>query len=160
MQVKPKVTPWLGFRDQAEEAAKFYSSVIPESRVLNVARNPATGSAMVVAFELGGLPVFALNTGQEWRFTEAFSLSVSCDTQEEIDRIWTALTSGGGKEVQCGWLVDRYGVSWQVVPSQIAVWMGDPDPVKSGRTMAALMQMTKLDIATLQAAYEGRPPQA
>lgn len=155
MRIQCKVTPWLGFKDQAEEAAKFYTSVIPDSRVVKLSRNPANGVVMVAEFELGGLPVFALNTGQDWKFTEAFSLSVACDTQEEIDRIWKALTTGG-KEVQCGWLVDRYGVSWQVVPSQIGIWLNDPDTAKTGRMMSVMMGMVKLDIAALQAAFDGK----
>lgn len=155
MAIATKVTPWLGFRNQAEEAARLYASIIPDSRVGKITRNPADGSALVVEFELGGLPVFALNSGADWQFTDAFSFSVACDTQEEIDRIWAALTAGGGREVECGWLVDRHGVRWQIVPAEIGTWLGDPDPSKSGRMMQALLGMRKLDIAILKAAWEG-----
>lgn len=155
MRVQTRVTPWLGFRSEAEEAANFYTSIIPDSRIVKVMRNPASGASMVVEFELGGLQVFALNTGADWKFTEAFSFSVACDTQSEIDRVWAALTAGG-KEIQCGWLADRYGLHWQVVPSQTGKWLSDPDTTKTGRMMAAMMQMVKLDIATLQAAFDGK----
>jgi predicted 3-demethylubiquinone-9 3-methyltransferase (glyoxalase superfamily) len=155
MRIQTKVTPWLGFASQAEEAAKLYTSIIPDSRIVKVIRNPGDGSVLVVEFELGGLPVFSVNSGQEWKFSESFSFSVACDTQAELDRIWTALSTGG-REVQCGWLVDRFGVSWQVVPSQIGAWLSDPDTEKSGRMFGAVMGMVKLDIAALKAAYEGK----
>lgn len=155
MKLKTKVTPWLGFNRQAEEAATFYTSLIPDSRILRVTRNPADDAVLVVAFELGGLPVYALNAGQDWPFTTAFSFSVGCDTQEEIDRLWAGLTEEG-KEVQCGWLTDKYGLSWQIVPSQINEWIDGADPERSSRVLNAVWSMVKLDLPTLQAAYEGR----
>jgi predicted 3-demethylubiquinone-9 3-methyltransferase (glyoxalase superfamily) len=154
MAIKTTVTPWLGFNSEAEEAATFYVSVIAGSRLGRVARNPATGAAMVVEFELGGLPVCALNTGQDWKHTTAFSFSVACDTQEELDRVWAALVEGG-RELQCAWLTDRFGVSWQIVPSRIGEWMSHPDPAVCGRVMGALMTMVKPDIAALERAFAG-----
>ena len=154
MKLRTRVTPWLGFNGQAEEAANYYTSLIPDSAVLNTTRNPADGKVLVVEFELGGLPVFALNAGPDWKFTEAFSFSVACDTQAELDRLWDALCDGG-KEVQCGWLVDRYGLSWQVVPSQITEWISSSDPERASRVLNAVWGMVKLDIPTLQAAFDG-----
>ncbi|MDQ8201398.1 VOC family protein [Pelagicoccus sp. SDUM812003] len=155
MKLNTKVTPWLGFKNQAEEAAAFYTSLIPDSRVGKVRRNPANDEVLFVEFVLGGIPVCALNVGQDWEFTTAFSWSVACDTQEELDRIWNALCEGG-KEVQCGWLEDRYGLSWQIVPAQLGQWMDDPDGERTSRVLNAVWSMVKLDIPTLQAAYEGR----
>lgn len=155
MSMQCKVTPWLGFNDQAEEAATFYTSLLPNSRIERISRNPADGYALVVEFVLGGLPVRALNARRDWQFTEAFSFSVACETQEEIDRLWDALTAGG-REIQCGWLVDRFGVHWQIVPSQVCNWLSDPDPAKVARVLDPLTAMKKLNIAAMQAAYEGR----
>ncbi|MCB1121152.1 MAG: VOC family protein [Verrucomicrobiae bacterium] len=155
MKIKTKVTPWLGFSGQAEEAANFYISLIPDSAIGKITRNPADGKVMVVEFTLGGLPVFALNGGPDWKFTEAFSFSVACDTQEELDRLWSALTDGG-KEVQCGWLVDKYGLHWQIVPSQIMDWINPSDPERAMRVLNAVWSMVKLDIPTLQTAFEGK----
>lgn len=154
MKLNTKVTPWIGFESQAEEAAAFYTSLIPDSRILSTTKNPDDGKVLVVEFELGGLPVFALNSGQPWKHTEAFSLSVACDNQEELDRIWDALADGG-EEVQCSWVVDRFGVHWQVVPAQLAGWITSSDTERVGRVLHAVWSMVKLDIATLQAAWDG-----
>ena len=151
MQISQKITPFLSFNNQAEEAANFYASILPNSSIVKTVKNPATGTVMTVEFELSGMRFVALNVGQPWEFTHAFSLSVACETQEEIDRLWSSL-SDGGKEVQCGWLVDRFGVSWQIVPANIGALMSNPDPARAGRVMQALIQMTKLDIATLEKA--------
>ena len=151
MQISQKITPFLSFNNQAEEAANFYVSILPNSSVVKTVKNPATGAVMTVEFELSGMRFIALNVGQPWEFSHAFSLSVACETQEEIDRLWSRL-SDGGKEVQCGWLVDKFGVSWQIVPANIGELMSNPDPARAGRVMQALIQMTKLDIATLEKA--------
>ena len=135
-----KITPFLWFDNQAEEAAKFYVSVFKDSKMGAV-------SPMTAAFEIEGQPFIALNGGPQFKFTEAVSFVVNCDTQKEIDYYWDKLASGGGKEVQCGWLKDKYGLSWQIVPTQL------PELVKkSGRVMEALMHMKKLDLASLQKA--------
>lgn len=154
MQVSQKITPFLSFSDQAEAAAQFYVSVIPDSKIRSVTKNPANGAVMTVDFELAGLGFMALNVGQPWQFTTAFSLSVACDSQAEIDSLWNQL-GDGGSELQCGWLTDRFGVSWQIVPADIGQWIGHPDPAVAGRVMEAMMQMVKMDIATLKAAYDG-----
>lgn len=154
MDIQPTVTPWLGFNSQAMEAAEFYVSVIPNSKITRTISNPNTGDVLVVEFELGGLPVFALNTGQDWGFTNAFSLSVACETQEEIDRIWTALCEGGS-EIQCGWLTDKYGLAWQIVPSNVLELWNDDDPARTKRVVQSISSMVKIDKAALEAAYHG-----
>jgi predicted 3-demethylubiquinone-9 3-methyltransferase (glyoxalase superfamily) len=154
----PKITPFLWFDTQAEEAAEFYVSIFPDSRVLEVARygeagpGPA-GSAMTVRFELDGQEFLALNGGPEFRFTEAVSFLVSCASQEEVDWYWERLSEGGEERV-CGWLRDRYGLSWQVVPAILSELLTDPDREKADRVMQAMLRMTKIDIAGLQEAYE------
>lgn len=145
-----KIKPFLWYDHQAEDAARFYCSLFPNSEVLNVVPGP-TGAAMVVGFRLAGVEYIALNGGPHYQLTPAFSLSVECDTQAEIDDLWEKLSAGGSK-IQCGWLVDKYGLSWQVVPSILPKLMSDPQ--RGGAVMQALMQMTKLEIATLQAAYD------
>ncbi len=157
--MKQKITPFLWFDGQAEDAAKLYVSIFPNSRILNVARyaegGPGKpGSVLTVEFELDGQKFVALNGGPEYKFTPAVSFQINCDTQAEIDRLWTKLCEGG-QEVQCGWLTDRFGVSWQVTPTVLGELLGDSDPVKAGRVMAAMMPMKKLDIAALRAAYAG-----
>jgi predicted 3-demethylubiquinone-9 3-methyltransferase (glyoxalase superfamily) len=154
----PKITPFLWFDTQAEEAAEFYASIFPDSRVLEVARygeagpGPA-GSAMTVRFELDGQEFLALNGGPEFRFTEAVSFLVSCASQEEVDWYWERLSEGGEERV-CGWLRDRYGLSWQVVPAILSELLTDPDREKADRVMQAMLRMTKIDITGLQEAYE------
>lgn len=154
MQFKHKITPFLGFKSEAEEAANFYVSVLPDSRKLRTVRNPDTNAVMTVEFELAGLTFVALNTGQPWEFTEAFSLAVACGTQEEIDDLWSKLLDGG-EEIACGWLKDKFGVRWQIVPSIIGQMISDPDPARAKRVFDAMCQMIKLDIAKLAQAYQG-----
>jgi predicted 3-demethylubiquinone-9 3-methyltransferase (glyoxalase superfamily) len=153
-----KITPYLWFKDQAEEAANFYTSLFKNSKIGDVSRygeggpGPA-GQAMVVQFTLEGQEFYALNGGPEFSFTEAVSFLVNCETQEEVDYFWTKLTENGGEESMCGWLKDRFGVSWQIIPSALGRLMGDPDPAKAGNVMQAMLQMRKIVIADLQRAY-------
>jgi predicted 3-demethylubiquinone-9 3-methyltransferase (glyoxalase superfamily) len=154
MIIQPSVTPWLGFNSEAKEAAEFYVSVIPNSKIVSTVDSPQSGAVLVVEFLLGGLPVFALNVGQDWGFTNAFSLSVACETQEEIDRLWAALAEGG-QEIQCGWLTDKFGLAWQIVPANVMEMWRDPDTAKSGRMFEALTSMVKLDKAAIEAAFHG-----
>ena len=158
-----KITPFLWFDTKAEEAAQFYVSVFKNSRILTVTRygdaGPGPkGSVMVVSFQLEGQQFTALNGGPRFQFSEAFSFVVSCENQEEIDYYWNKLTSDGGQESQCGWLKDKFGFSWQIVPTALGKLMSDKDPKKANRVMQALLQMKKLDIATLEEAAEGRVP--
>jgi predicted 3-demethylubiquinone-9 3-methyltransferase (glyoxalase superfamily) len=157
--VAEKITTCLWFDTQAEEAAGFYVSIFDGSKVLNVARygdggpGPA-GQAITVQFEIEGRIFTALNGGPAFKFNEAVSFVIDCASQEEVDRYWAALTDGGA-ESQCGWLKDRYGVSWQVVPSMLGQLLGGPDPDGAHRAMQAMLGMQKLDIAALQQAYDG-----
>ena len=155
-----KITTFLWFDDKAEEAANFYVSLFKNSKIDTMSRygdaGPGPkGSVMVVQFELDGQQFTALNGGPIFKFTEAISLMVNCETQEEVDRLWDKLSEGGQKS-QCGWLKDKYGLSWQIIPTVLGKLMSDPDREKAGRVMKAMLQMTKIDIATLQKAYEGR----
>lgn len=155
----PRIIPNLWFDTQAEEAAEFYTSVFPDSRILAIARytdaGPGTpGSVMTIDFELDGHPVTAINGGPAFTFSEAVSLAIECRDQEEIDHYWNALLDGG-EESQCGWLKDRYGFSWQVVPRGMDAMFNDPDPDRSQRAMQAMLDMKKIDIAILQAAADG-----
>lgn len=154
MQIAQKVTPFLSFNDQAEEAANLYVSVLPESEIVRIVRNPETGKVLTVEFHLACVKFVALNVGQTWDFTDAFSLQVNCESQEEIDDVWGRL-SAGGSETRCGWLKDKFGVSWQVVPAFLSKLISDPDPSRSQRVLHALWSMVKPDVAALQAAYEG-----
>ena len=153
------ITPCLWFDGQAEEAAHFYTSVFKNSKITDVSRYgegapvPA-GTALTVAFELDGRPFTALNGGPQFQFNEAISLQVPCETQDEVDEYWTRLGEGGA-EGQCGWLKDRYGLWWQLVPTALPGILGGPDAEGAARAMAAMMGMQKLDIAALQAAYDG-----
>ena len=155
-----KITPFLWFDTNAEEAANFYVSVFKNSKVKGMTRytgeepSGQKGSVMTVSFELDGQEFVALNGGPQFKFTEAVSFVVNCETQEEIDYYWVKLSTGGGEEVQCGWLTDKYGLSWQVVPAKIREWARDPAGFQ--RVMHAVMQMKKLDIATLERAYKQR----
>jgi predicted 3-demethylubiquinone-9 3-methyltransferase (glyoxalase superfamily) len=154
-----KITPFLWFDSQAEEAANFYCSVFPNSKIVEVSRygdggpGPA-GSVMVVAFELNGQAFNALNGGPIFKFDEAISFVVECENQDEVDHYWEKLTDGG-KEVQCGWLKDRFGLSWQVVPMEFFELVGQPDKAAASRVMAAMMQMVKFDVAKLREAARG-----
>lgn len=154
-----KITPFLWFDSQAEEAANHYVSIFRNSRILKVVRfgeaGPGPkGSVMTVAFELDGLQFTALNGGPVFAFTEAISFAVSCETQAEIDTLWEKLTAGG-KESRCGWLKDKYGLPWQLVPAVLPELLNDKDPVKAQRAMQAMMKMGKLDIAALKRAHAG-----
>jgi predicted 3-demethylubiquinone-9 3-methyltransferase (glyoxalase superfamily) len=160
-----RITPCLWFDNQGEEAAKFYTGIFKNSRIVNIARygeagrevhgRPA-GSVMTVAFELDGQRFTALNGGPIFKFNEAVSFQVDCETQEEVDYYWDRLSEGGDEKAQqCGWVKDKYGLSWQVVPRVLIEMMSDPDPARSGRAMTAMLQMKKIDIAGLKRAYAG-----
>jgi predicted 3-demethylubiquinone-9 3-methyltransferase (glyoxalase superfamily) len=156
-----KITPFLWFDDKAEEAARFYTSVfrnstIGEVRYYGEGGPRPKGSAMSVTFNLDGQELIALNGGPHFSFTPAISLFVRCETQEEVDELWEKLCDGG-EPVRCGWLKDRYGLSWQIVPVVLGEMLQDKDANKSRRVMAAMMKMIKLDIKTLQQAYAGEP---
>ena len=162
-----KINTYLWFDDQAEEAANLYVEVFKtrpgaqaaESKVTNVARYGEAGpgepgAAMVVNFDLEGQAFIALNGGPQFRFTEAISLFVHCGSQEEVDHFWNALTSDGGEESQCGWLKDRFGLSWQIIPDRLMELIGDPDPGRSQRAMQAMLRMGKIDVAELERAAD------
>jgi predicted 3-demethylubiquinone-9 3-methyltransferase (glyoxalase superfamily) len=161
-----RLTPCLWFDDQAEEAANYYVSIFKDSRINSVMRYSSAGqefhqrppgSVMVVNFELDGHTFTALNGGPLFKFNEAVSFQVNCKTQDEIDYYWERLGEGGDpKAQQCGWLKDKYGLSWQIVPSVLNEMLSDPNEEKSGRAMEAMLQMKKLDIAKLERAYAGR----
>jgi predicted 3-demethylubiquinone-9 3-methyltransferase (glyoxalase superfamily) len=158
----PKISPFLWFDTQAEEAANFYVGVFPRSKIVDVSRYGEAGpgrkgSVMTVTFQLDGQEIIALNGGPQFKFTEAISLSVDCKSQDEVDRYWSALIEGGGKEGPCGWLTDRFGLSWQINPTVLGEMLRDPDPAKAKRAMEAMLQMKKIDIAALQRAYDGKP---
>jgi predicted 3-demethylubiquinone-9 3-methyltransferase (glyoxalase superfamily) len=150
----PDMKPCLWFRTEAEEAANFYLSVFPNSRINNVMRGAPGSPAIAVDFVIDGQPFLALNGRREQGFTDACSFVVTCETQADIDRYWEALTRGG-EESQCGWLKDRYGVSWQIVPRAMGALLGGPDPAAAGRAMQAMLGMRKLDIAALERARTG-----
>ncbi len=152
----PKITPCLWFDSEGEDAAKLYTSVFPNSRIVDVARygeagpRPA-GTAMTVTFELDGQRFVALNGGPEFAFSEAVSFQVDCKTQDEVDAYWSAL-SDGGEEGPCGWLKDRYGLSWQIIPARLSELLSDPDPERSQRVMRAMLSMKKIEIDGLERA--------
>jgi predicted 3-demethylubiquinone-9 3-methyltransferase (glyoxalase superfamily) len=155
-----KITTFLWYDNQAEEAANLYTSLFDDSRIVDVQRygeaGPGTpGSVMIVEFELAGQRFLALNGGPAYTFNEAMSLSVDCASQEEVDTLWARLTEGGGKEGPCGWLKDRFGVSWQIVPHRLPELLGDSDQGRAQRVMAAMLGMKKIEIKELEAAYEG-----
>jgi predicted 3-demethylubiquinone-9 3-methyltransferase (glyoxalase superfamily) len=149
----PSITPFLWFDTQAEEAMNFYASVFERSRVISV--NRAGGKVMTVEFELEGQKFMALNAGPAFTFNESISFFVGCETQQEIDGYWDKLTADGGAPGRCGWLKDKYGLSWQIVPKALGRLLGGSDGAKSKRVMDALMQMNKLDVNALQRAYDG-----
>ena len=161
----PRITPFLWFTREAEEAAAFYTAIFPNSRITDVARyqgeaapegGPQTGDVLTVAFELDGVPFVALNGGPAFRFTEAISFLVSCVDQAEVDHYWERLGEGGDPSAQqCGWLKDRFGVSWQVIPTRLYELLGDPDQERARRAMAAMLAMQKLVIAELERAADG-----
>lgn len=155
-----KITPFLWFDNQAEEAVNFYTGIFGNSKKLDIARygeaGPGpTGSVMTVSFQIEGQNFVALNGGPVYHFTPAISFVVNCKTQEEVDRLWERLTAEGGKPVQCGWLIDKYGISWQIVPIRLVELLSDPDQEKINRVMQAMLKMIKIDIAALEAAYAG-----
>jgi predicted 3-demethylubiquinone-9 3-methyltransferase (glyoxalase superfamily) len=155
-----KISPYLWFDNNAEQAVEHYLTLFPRSRVTTVVRwgkgGPAPeGSVMNIAFELDGQSFMALNGGPHHKFTPAISLFVSCDTQDEVDALWKRLADAGGTPVQCGWITDKFGVSWQIIPKQLVELMSDPDPIRSGRVAQAMMSMVKIDIAALESAHAG-----
>jgi predicted 3-demethylubiquinone-9 3-methyltransferase (glyoxalase superfamily) len=163
-KITQKITPFLWFDSQAEEAAKFYTSIFKNSKVSTTSRydeegarasGRPKGSVMTVAFQLEGQDFVALNGGPEFKFTEAVSLVVNCENQNEVDYYWDKLTAGG-QEVQCGWLKDKFGLSWQVTPVALIEMLHDRDPQKAKRVMSAMLKMKKIDVAELQRAYEGQ----
>ena len=148
-----KITPFLWFDSEAEAAAKLYTSIFENSRIIDTSR--AGEKVTSVTFEVSGQRLMALNGGPHYQLSPAFSLFVSVDSQAELDRIWDALLAGGGKPTRCGWLVDRYGLSWQVIPTTLMKLMSDPDPGRAGRAVQAMMGMVKLDIAELERSANG-----
>jgi predicted 3-demethylubiquinone-9 3-methyltransferase (glyoxalase superfamily) len=161
-----KIVPCLWFNGDAEEAANFYVSLLPDSRIevvqRNVADNPGgpAGSVLVVEFTLAGQRFMALNGGMKVEYTHAVSFKIGCADQAEVDRLWDALCANGGAPVQCGWLKDRYGVSWQIVPDAMMKYLGSSDREAAKRAMAAMMKMVKLDVEALRRAYEGHEERA
>ena len=158
-----KITPFLWFDTQAEAAAQFYTSIFKNSKILETSRYGEAGpgpkgSVMVIKFQIAGMDVTALNGGPRFKFSEAFSFVVSCDNQQEIDEYWRKLTAGGGEESMCGWLKDKFGFSWQIVPKNMGKLMNQKDPQKANRVVQALLQMKKLDIAKLEQAAEDEVP--
>jgi len=161
MLAKQRLTTCLWFDGQAEEAARFYVSLLPDSRIDAINRAPGdypagqAGKVLLVEFTLAGQKFQALNGGPQFQFTEAISMSVSCADQAEVDRLWSALTADGGKPAQCGWLKDRYGLSWQIVPEALPRLMASGDREQAARVFKAMMQMVKLDVAELERAAAG-----
>ena len=150
-----KITPFLWFDTQAEEAMNFYVSIFKNSKVLSVTPGP-NGRAMSVNFELEGQEFIGLNAGPEFKFNEAVSFLVSCKTQEDVDELWNKLTADGGEEGRCGWLKDKYGLSWQIIPTALNEMLSDPNPEKAGRAMQAMLHMNKIDIQGLRQAFDGQ----
>ena len=161
-----KIAPCLWFDGQAEEAAEFYTSLLPDSRIENVNRAAADtpsgpqGSVLTVDFTLAGQQFMGLNGGPDFKFNEAISFSIDCEDQAEVDRYWEKLVEGGGEYSVCGWLKDRYGVSWQVIPRKLPELLNGPDPEGAARAMKAMLEMTKIDVAKLEEAYDGVAVQA
>jgi predicted 3-demethylubiquinone-9 3-methyltransferase (glyoxalase superfamily) len=157
-----KISPCLWFDGEAEAAAKFYVSLLPDSRIEKVQKNIVdtpggkAGSVLLVEFTLAGQRFMALNGGMRFEYTHAVSFKIDCADQAEVDRLWDALSADGGQAERCGWLRDRYGVFWQIVPTALAQYLGGPDPAGARRAVAAMLQMVKLDIAGLKRAYEGQ----
>jgi predicted 3-demethylubiquinone-9 3-methyltransferase (glyoxalase superfamily) len=157
-----KISPCLWFDGEAEEAANFYVSLLPDSRIEKVQKNTVdgpsgkAGSVLVAEFTLAGQRFMALNGGMRFEYTHAISFKIDCADQAEVDRLWDALLANGGSAERCGWLKDRFGVSWQIVPTALVQYLGGPDAAGAKRAMAAMLQMVKLDIAGLKDAYEGK----
>ena len=150
-----KITPFLWFDTQAEEAMNFYTSIFQNSKVLGVTPGP-NGRATSVNFELEGQEFIGLNAGPQFKFNESISFLVDCKTQAEVDELWEKLTANGGEESMCGWLKDKYGLSWQIIPTALNEMLSDADPEKAGRVMQAMLKMNKIDIQGLQRAYDGK----
>jgi predicted 3-demethylubiquinone-9 3-methyltransferase (glyoxalase superfamily) len=156
----PEINTFLTYNDQAEEAARLYTSIFPNSRITAITRYPAipnlpaAGSVMTVAFELDGRSFVALNGGPQFTFSQGISISVQCENQDEVDRYWDALTADGGAEVACGWLTDPFGVSWQINPRRLMEMLSHSDPEMVARAMGAMMTMTKIDLAALERAWD------
>jgi predicted 3-demethylubiquinone-9 3-methyltransferase (glyoxalase superfamily) len=156
----PKITPFLWFDSEAEEAMHYYCSIFPNAKPGEVVRSapggvPPEGAVLIARFELEGQQFVALNGGPHFKFTEAVSFYVDCEDQAEVDRLWDRLTRDGGEPGQCGWLKDKYGLSWQIVPKVMTELLADPDPARAGRATQAMLKMTKLDVAALKAAAAG-----
>ena len=149
-----KITPFLWFDDRVEEALSFYASVFPNTKVVSMSR-AGDGKVMSASFEIEGQELMALNGGPQFKFTEAISLFVKCETQGEVDYYWNRLTEDGGEESRCGWLKDRFGLSWQIIPNALGKYLSDKDPQKARRAMQAMLQMKKIDIAALEKANAG-----
>jgi predicted 3-demethylubiquinone-9 3-methyltransferase (glyoxalase superfamily) len=152
--IMQKIVPFLWFDGKAEEATEFYVATFPNSKVVAVNRAGPSGPVISTTFELDGQLFYALNGGPQYHFTPALSLFVNCETQEEVDSLWDKLLAGGGVPNRCGWLADRYGLSWQVIPRVLGRLLSDPDPARAHRAMQAMLQMTKIDIAGLQRAAD------
>ncbi len=155
-----QVTPFLWFDTEAEAAATLYTTLLPDSRITHVTRTPEgapgpAGAAVTVSFELCGQPVTALNGGPTYALTEAFSFAVQCDSQAEVDRLWDGLVADGGTPSQCGWLTDRFGLTWQIIPARMIELLNDADRERAGRVMQAMLHMSKIDLAALEAAATG-----
>lgn len=150
----PTITPFLWYDNQAEDAMALYTSIFKNAKVISV--NKAQGRTISVSFELDGQRFTALNGGPHYKFSEATSFFVGCTTQQEIDHYWTKLTADGGEPGRCGWLKDKFGVSWQIVPNALGEMLGDKDPAKGQRVLSAMLQMKKLDLGQLQNAYDGK----
>ncbi|GAB3414215.1 VOC family protein [Flindersiella endophytica] len=148
------LTPFLWFDGQAEEAARYYTSIFDDGKITHVRRHPEAGTVLEVDFQLAGQQFMALNGGGQYQFNEAVSFMIQCDTQDEVDRYWSRLTGDGGAERPCGWLKDKYGLFWQIVPKLMFRMLDDPDPVKAQAAMAAMLKMHKIDSTVLQAAYD------
>lgn len=154
-----KITPFLWYDTEAEDAMKLYTSVFPGAKIKDERRYPdgapggMAGKMMTCTFELFGLEFIALNAGPHFKFNESVSFFVTCEDQEEVDRYWNALTADGGQESQCGWLKDKFGLFWQIIPKQLGILMGDKDRAKASRVMQAMMQMKKIDVAKIEEAY-------
>ena len=160
MSKPQKITPFFWFDHNAEEAVAFYTSLFDDSRVIHVSHWPEggpmpAGSVLAITFELAGQRFMALNGGPEYKFSPATSMFVDCADQAETDRLWDAFLANGGKPTACGWLDDRFGVTWQIIPKALMDLMSDPDPIKAARVSAAMMKMVKIDVATLERAHRG-----
>jgi predicted 3-demethylubiquinone-9 3-methyltransferase (glyoxalase superfamily) len=151
---RPKISPFLWFREGAEDAARFYVSLFEDSEMGDTMPGP-DGGVLGVSFRIAGQEVQALNGGPDHGLTPAFSFLVRCEDQAEVDRLWDALTADGGEESMCGWLVDRFGLSWQIIPDRLMELLGDPDPARAGRATQAMLAMRKIDVAALEAAAAG-----